>query len=46
MYTFDMSSRSAHRIGRLLSVTWMQTHSGCEFIFPSDYDTGLLVVPT
>jgi hypothetical protein len=24
----------------------MQTHSGCEFIFPSDSGTGMLVVPT
>jgi hypothetical protein len=24
----------------------MQTHSGCEFIFPSNSDTGLLLVPT
>jgi hypothetical protein len=24
----------------------MQTHSGCEFIFPFDSDTGVLVVPT
>jgi hypothetical protein len=23
----------------------MQTHNGCEFVFPSDSDTGLLVVP-
>jgi hypothetical protein len=45
LYTFVLSSRSAQRIGRLLSVTWMQTHSGCEFIFPSDSDIGLLLVP-
>jgi hypothetical protein len=23
----------------------MQSHSGCEFIFPTDFDTSLLVVP-
>jgi hypothetical protein len=34
LYTHDLSSRSAQRIGRLFSVSWMQTHSGCEFIFP------------
>ena len=46
LYTPDLSSRSAQRIGRMLSVRWMQTHSGCEFIFPYDYDTWLHVVPT
>jgi hypothetical protein len=47
LYTPDISSRSAHRIGRLLSdVSWMQSHSGCEFLFPTDSDTCLLVVPT
>jgi hypothetical protein len=46
LYTPDVSSRSAQRIGRLLSVSWMQSHSGCEFIFSIDSDTGLLVVPT
>jgi hypothetical protein len=46
LYTPYLSSRYAQRIGRLLSVSWMQTHSGREFIFPSDSDTSLLVVPT
>jgi hypothetical protein len=46
LYTHDMSSRSAQRIGRLISVSEMQTHSGCELIFPSDSDTSMLVVPT
>jgi hypothetical protein len=46
MYIPDMSSRSAQRIGMLLSVIWMQSHSGCEFVFPTDSDTGLLEVPT
>jgi hypothetical protein len=46
LYTPDLSSRSAHRIGRLFSVSRMQTHNGCEFIFPSDSNTGLLVTPT
>jgi hypothetical protein len=46
LYTPDLSSRSAQRIGGLLSVSWMQTHSGCEFIFPSNFDNGLLLVPT
>jgi hypothetical protein len=46
MYTPNMSSRSAQRIGRLLSVNWMQSHSGCDFLFPTDFDIGLLVVPT
>jgi hypothetical protein len=46
LYTPKMSSRSAQRIGRLLSVNWMQSHSGCKFIFPTGSDTSLLVVPT
>jgi hypothetical protein len=46
LYTPDLSSRHAQRIGRLLSVSWMQSHSGYEFLFPSDSDIGLLVVPT
>jgi hypothetical protein len=46
LYTPDLSSRSAQRIGRLLSVNSMQTHSGCEFIFPTNSDTGQLLVPT
>jgi hypothetical protein len=44
-YTPDMSFCSTQRIGRLLSVSLMQTHTDCEFIFPSDSDIGLLVVP-
>jgi hypothetical protein len=46
LHTPDMSSRSAQRIGRLLSAIWMQSDSGCAFIFPTDSDTGQLVVPT
>jgi hypothetical protein len=46
LYTLDLSSRPARRIGRLLSVSWMQTHSACESIFVSECDTGLLVVHT
>jgi hypothetical protein len=46
LYTPDLSSRSTQRIGRLLSVSWMQSHSGCEFISPSNSDTGLIVVST
>jgi hypothetical protein len=46
LYSPAMSSRSAKHIGRLLSVRWMQTHNGCEFLFPTDYDIGLLMVPT
>jgi hypothetical protein len=46
LYTHDMSSRCAQRIGRLLDVSWVQSHSGCEFVFPTDSETCLLVVPT
>jgi hypothetical protein len=46
LYTPDLSSRSAHGIGRLNSVDWVQSHNGCEFLFPTDFDTRLLVVPT
>jgi hypothetical protein len=46
LYTPDLSCRSAQRIRGLLSISWMQSHSGCEFLFPTDFDTCLLVVPT
>jgi hypothetical protein len=46
LYTSDMSSRFAQRIDKLLSVCWMQSHNGCEFVFPTDFDTGLFVVST
>jgi hypothetical protein len=46
LFTPDLSSRSAQRIGRLFGISWMQTHCGCEILFPIDYDIGLLVVPT
>jgi hypothetical protein len=46
MYTPDLSSRSAQRTDRLLSVSWMKSHNGCEFLFPTDFHTGLLMVPT
>jgi hypothetical protein len=46
LYTPDLSSRNAQRIGRLLSVIWMQSHSDCAFLFPTDFDTSRLVVPT
>jgi hypothetical protein len=36
LYTLDLPARFAQRIGRLLNVNWMQSHNGCEFIFPSD----------
>jgi hypothetical protein len=46
MDTPDISFRFAQRIGRLLSVNWMQSHSGCEFLSLTDFELGLLVVPT
>jgi hypothetical protein len=33
LYTPDLSSRFAQHIGRLLSVSWMQSHNGCEFLY-------------
>jgi hypothetical protein len=42
----DLSSRLAQRIGRLLSVRLMQSYSGCEFLFPTNFDIGFVVVPT
>jgi hypothetical protein len=45
-YTPDLSSRYAQRIGRPLSASWMQSHSGCEIVFLANFGTGLLVVPT
>jgi hypothetical protein len=35
-YTPNMKARVAQRTGRLPSVSKMQSHSGCEFIFPID----------
>jgi hypothetical protein len=46
LYTPDLSSRSAQRMSRLLSVSWMQKHSGCEFSFPTNTDSGMLLVTT
>jgi hypothetical protein len=46
LYTPDLSSRYAQRISRLLSVSWMQKHSGCEFSFPTNTDSGMLLVTT
>jgi hypothetical protein len=46
MYTLAMSSCSAQLIGRLLSVTWMQTRIGYEFLIFTAYDLGMLMVPT
>jgi hypothetical protein len=46
LYTPYLSSCYSQRIGRLLCVSWMQSHSGCEFIFPTDFDIGLITVPT
>jgi hypothetical protein len=34
MYTPHLSYRFTQCIGRLLSASWMQSHSGCEFYFP------------
>jgi hypothetical protein len=30
----------------MLSVSWMQKHSGCEFSFPTNSDSGMLLVTT
>jgi hypothetical protein len=46
LYTLDLSARCAQRIGRLLSVSWMHSRNGYEFLFPIDSDVGLLLVPT
>jgi hypothetical protein len=46
LYTPELSSRSTQRIGKLLSVSWLHSHCGCEIISPYDSDTGMLVVPT
>jgi hypothetical protein len=45
LYTHDLSARFAQRIGRPLSVSWMQSHSGCEFLLPTDTYVGLLLAP-
>jgi hypothetical protein len=46
LYTPYLSSRSAQHISRLLSISWMQKHSGCESSFPTDTDSGMLLVTT
>jgi hypothetical protein len=46
LYTHDLTSRSAQHIGRMLNASLMQKHSGCEFLFPTDYDAGMLLVTT
>jgi hypothetical protein len=46
LYTPDLSSWSAQHISRLLSVSWMQKHSSCEFSFPTNSDSGMLLVTT
>jgi hypothetical protein len=43
LYTLDLSTRFAKRIGRL-NVNWMQSQSGCKFIFPTDSYVGLIMV--
>jgi hypothetical protein len=45
-YIHDLSSCLAQRIGRLLIVSWMQSQSGCESIFLTHCDIGLIMVPT
>jgi hypothetical protein len=37
--------RPAQRIGRLLNANSMQSHSGCEFLFPIDSAIGVIMVP-
>jgi hypothetical protein len=46
LYTPDLSSRYAQHISRMLSVSWMQKHYGCEFSFPTNSDSGMLLVTT
>jgi hypothetical protein len=46
LYTPNLSSRYAQNISRLLSVSWMQKHSGCKFSFPTNIDSGMLHVTT
>jgi hypothetical protein len=46
LYTPDMQTRSAQRIGRLLNVNWMQTHCDREYVCSTLSKTGMLMVPT
>jgi hypothetical protein len=46
LYTHDPSSRSTQKIGRLLSVSLIQKHSGCGFSSPIDSDSGMLLATT
>jgi hypothetical protein len=46
MFTLDLITRSSQGISKLLSVSWLQKHCGCEISFPNDTDIGMLIVPT
>jgi hypothetical protein len=44
--THGLSSRSAQKISRLQSVSWMPKHSGCELSFPTNSDNGMMLITT
>jgi hypothetical protein len=46
LHTHDLTSRSAHHIGHVLIVSLMLKHSGCEFLFPTNSDSGMLLFTT
>jgi hypothetical protein len=43
LHTPNIPSRSDQRTGRLLIVSWMQSHSGYQFVFLTDSNIGLLI---
>jgi hypothetical protein len=46
LYTPDLSLGAAQKISRLLSVSYMQKQCGCEFSFPTNSDSSMLLATT
>jgi hypothetical protein len=46
LYSSELPSPSTQHIGRLLGVSWMQSHIGCDFLFPTNYNVGLVLGST
>jgi hypothetical protein len=46
LLTPDLITWSSQGISKLLIVSWLQKHCGCEISFPNDTDIGMLIVPT
>jgi hypothetical protein len=44
LFASGLIGRSSRGMSRLLNVSWMQKHCGCEFSVPTANDIGLLIV--